>query len=122
MRRLHIIVTKGEFIMQKIKDFLFTSLGSFGCLAYYVMWLVLAVYPLLMFSMPWWLYLTLGFVAQFILIKIPFGFEALWIAGLFGAISSEQDIFAYIYYVLFALVILYAIMRIVRILRLVKRK
>ena len=83
--------------MEKIRDFLLSTLGTVGFFVFYALTLFLIVFPLLMFSMPWWLYLLLAFLVQFILINIPFGVEVLWIAGLFGAINGKQDIFAYIY-------------------------
>lgn len=91
--------------MQKIKEFLLTSLGTFGMLLFYVISILITVYPLIMFEMSWWLYMILALIIQFFIVNIPFGLEVLWIVGLIGAISGEQDIFAVIYYVLFVLIV-----------------
>ena len=91
--------------MQKIKDFLLTSFGTFGILFFYAISLLISIYPLLMFEMSWWLYMILALVVQLIVVKIPFGLEVLWIIGLIGAISGKQDIFAVIYYILFVLIV-----------------
>lgn len=101
--------------MQKIKEFLLTSLGTFGILLFYALSLFITIYPLLMFNMPWWLYMVLALVVQFVIVNIPLGIEGLWIVGLFGAISGKQDIFAYIYYVLFAIIVISFIRNIIRI-------
>jgi hypothetical protein len=102
--------------MQKIKDFLLTSLGTFGLLLFYAIGLLLTIYPLLMFEMSWWVYMLLALVIQFFVVNIPFGLEVLYIIGFFGAISGEQDIFAVIYYILFALLVVPTIIRIIKIL------
>ena len=101
--------------MQKIKDFLLTSLGTFGLLLFYAIGLLLTVYPLLMFKMSWWLYMILALIIQLIVVNIPFGLEVLWIIGLIGAISGKQDIFAVIYYILFVLLVVPTVVRLVKI-------
>ena len=101
--------------MQKIKDFLLTSLGTFGILLFYVISLLITVYPLLMFKMSWWLYMILALIIQLVVVNIPFGLEVLWIIGLIGAISGKQDIFAVIYYILFVLLVVPTIIRLVKI-------
>ena len=101
--------------MQKIKEFLLTSLGTFGMLLFYAISLLITIYPLLMFNMSWWLYMVLALIVQLVVINIPFGLEILWIIGLVGAISGKQDIFALIYYILFAIIIGSVIKNIVRI-------
>lgn len=100
--------------MNKIKDFLIGSLGFTGMLLYMLIGITVSVFPLLMFNMPWWLYILLALVVQLVVVNIPLGLEVLWIVGLFGAVSGKQDIFAIIYYVLFALIIGSAIVRIVK--------
>ena len=100
--------------MKKIKDFLLTSLGTFGIILFYLLCFFITYYPLLMFKMSWWLCLLLALLVQLVVLNIPFGPEVLWIVGLFGAVSRKQDIFAIIYYVLFALIIGSAIVRIVK--------
>jgi hypothetical protein len=101
--------------MQKIKEFLLTSLGTFGILLFYAISLLITIYPLLMFKMSWWLYMILVLIVQWVIVKIPFGLEVLWIIGLIGAISGKQDIFAVIYYVLFVLIVGYTVVRLVKI-------
>lgn len=101
--------------MKKIKDFLLTSLGPFGIILFYLVSIFITLCPLLMFEMSWWLYLLLTLVVQLVVVNIPLGLEALWIVGLFGAVSGKQDVFAIIYYVLFALIIGSAIVRIVKV-------
>ena len=91
--------------MQKIKEFLLNSLGTFGILLFYAISLLITVYPLIMFEMSWWLYIILALIVQLVIVNIPFGLEVLWIIGLIGAISGKQDIFAVIYYVLFVLIV-----------------
>lgn len=102
--------------MKKIKDFLLTSLGTFGMVLFYAISLFITVYPLLMFDMPWLLYMILALIVQFFIINIPFGIETLWVIGLVGAISGKQDTFAVIYYILFALIIGHALINLLRIL------
>lgn len=101
--------------MQKIKDFLLTSLGTVGMVLFYTISLLITIFPLIMFEMSWWLYLILALIAQSVIVKIPFGLEVLWIIGLVGAISGKQDIFAVIYYILFALIVGSTIIRLVKI-------
>lgn len=91
--------------MQKIKDFLLTSLGTFGILLFYAISLLITIFPLLMFEMSWWLYMILALIIQLVIVNIPFGLEVLWIIGLIGAISGKQDILAVIYYILFVLIV-----------------
>ena len=101
--------------MQKIKEFLLTSLGTFGILLFYAISLFITVYPLIMFEMSWWLYMILALIIQIVIVNIPFGLEVLWIIGLIGAISGKQDIFAVIYYVLFVLIVGSTVKNIVKI-------
>lgn len=89
--------------MQKIKDFLFGTLGIVGIIFYYALGLFVSLYPLWMFNLPFWLYMVLGLLIL-LLEKIPLFNQAVWIVGLFGAISGEQDIFAIIYYIGFAII------------------
>ena len=101
--------------MQKIKEFLLTSLGTVGIVLFYTISLLITVYPLIMFEMPWWLYIVLALLVQLVIVNIPFGLEVLWIIGLVGAITGKQDIFAIIYYVLFVLIVGSTAIRLVKI-------
>ena len=102
--------------MKKIKDFLLTSMGTFGFVLYFAIAILITVFPLLMFNMPHWLYLVLALLVQFVLINIPFCMEILYIIGLFGAIGGKQDIIAIIYYVVFALMVVPTIIRLIKLL------
>ena len=101
--------------MQKIKEFLLTSLGAGGVLLFYAISIFITVFPLIMFEMPWLLYIVLALLVQFVIVKIPFGLEVLWIIGLIGAILGEQDIFAIIYYILFVLIVGGTVIRLLKI-------
>lgn len=101
--------------MKKIKDFFLTSLGTVGFILYYAIAILITILPLLMFKMPFWLYILLALLVQTILINIPFCMEILYIIGLFGAINGKQDIFAIIYYVVFALIIVPTVVKLIKI-------
>lgn len=101
--------------MQKIKDYLLTSLGTVGMLLFYTISLFITVYPLIMFEMPWWLYLLLALLVQLVIVNIPFGLEVLWTIGLVGAISGKQDVFAIIYYILFVVIVGSTVIKLLRI-------
>lgn len=102
--------------MQKIKEFLLTSLGTGGMLLFFAISIFITVFPLIMFEMPWFLYIVLALLVQFVIVNIPFGLEVLWIIGLIGAISGEQDVFAIIYYILFVLIVGSTVVRLFKIL------
>ena len=101
--------------MQKIKEFLLTSLGTAGILIFYTISLFITVYPLIMFDMSWLLYIVLALLVQLVIVNIPFGIEVLWIIGLIGAISGKQDILAIIYYVLFVLIVGSTVIKLIKI-------
>lgn len=103
-------------MIQKIKDFLLTSMGTLGLVLYFAVAILVTILPLLMFKMPFWLYILLALLVQTILINIPFCMEVLYIIGLFGAINSKQDIFTIIYYIVFALIIVPTIIRLISLL------
>lgn len=99
--------------MKKIKDYLFTTLGTIGVFIFYTFSLLITLYPLLMFDMHFLLYIVLALIAQ-IVVNIPFGLEVLWSVGLIGAIIGTQDVFAIIYYIAYALIIGSTIIKIVK--------
>lgn len=102
--------------MEKIKDFLLNSLGVIGFILYYLVALAVSVLPLLMFNMPWWLYIILSLIVIYFVGNIPLATEILWIIGLFGAIFGEQDVFAIIYYVMFVIIVGGFIVRLIKVL------
>lgn len=101
--------------MEKIKDFLLNSLGTVGIVLYFLVAILITILPLLMFDMPFILYIVLALLVQFVLINIPFCMEILYIIGLFGAVNGKQDIFAIIYYIVFALIVIPTIVRLIRV-------
>jgi hypothetical protein len=109
--------TGGATVIDRIKDYLLSSLGFAGVVLYFVLGLAISILPILMFDIHWIAYLILCSISIFVLSKIPFATEILWIIGLFGAISGKQDIFAIIYYVMFAIIIGSFIYKLIVILR-----
>lgn len=99
--------------MQKIKDFLTTTLGTFGMLIFWALSVFVCILPLLMFNMPGWLYMLLSLLVLFVLKNIPFFLEILYIVGFFGAISGKQDLFAIIYYVVCAIIVIPALINLI---------
>lgn len=102
--------------MEKIKDFLLNALGGIGYVIYYLVALAVSIFPLLMFNMPWWLYIILSLIVIYFVGNIPLATEILWIIGLFGAIFGKQDIFAIIYYVMFAIIVGGYIIKLIKVL------
>lgn len=99
--------------MQKIKEFMFSSLGGFGIVLFYVIGIFVSIFPLLMFDLPGWLYGILCLVVLFVVIYIPLGLEALWLVGFFGALAGPQDTIAIVYYVIFAIIFVSFIVRLI---------
>ena len=99
--------------MGKFKDNLLDTLGGVGLILYFIVSLFVTILPLLMFDMPFWLYIVLSLIIQYVVIHIPFGMEALYIVGLFGAIHGEQNFFAILYYIVFAIVIIPTTIRLI---------
>lgn len=91
--------------MQKIKDFLLNSMGSFGFVIFFLISTLVCILPILMFELPFGLTIILALVVEFVLINIPFVFEILYVIGLFGAMARPQDFIAIVYYIVFAVVI-----------------
>lgn len=78
----------------------FESLGGLGVVLYYILSLVIAVLPFVMIDVNFWL--DLLFIA--INMIFPPASVVFWVWGLVCAINGVQDIFAIIYYVVFAVV------------------
>lgn len=88
-----------------MKEKLHSLLGGFGVILYYGLTLLIAVLPLVMIDVPFWAdFLILIVVNVFPPLSLP-----LWIWGLIAAIKGSQDIFAIIYYILFAIFVLYCL-------------
>lgn len=101
--------------MQKIKDFLLNSMGSFGFVIFFLISTLVCILPILMFELPFGLTIILALVVEFVLINIPFVFEILYVIGLFGAMAGPQDFIATIYYIVFAIVIGSCIINLIRV-------
>ena len=85
-----------------MKDKLFGILGGFGVIAYYIISLLVSVLPFVMIGTSFGLNLLFFGIVQF----VPAASVVFWIWGLVAAINGVQDIFAIIYYVLFAVIFL----------------
>lgn len=85
--------------MNTIKEKLFGTLGSIGCVIYYLLIMTIAVMPIVMIDPPG--------IINWLLIAIVIFFPTLsapvWIWGLVCAVMGPQDVFAIIYYVLFGI-------------------
>ena len=99
--------------MQKIKDFLLGTMGTVGYILFFFISWFLIILPLLMFNMPWLLYIVISSLVVFFLSKIPLFIELMYIAGLFGAISGKQDLFAIIFYIAFAIIVIPTVVRLI---------
>ncbi|MBQ1435050.1 MAG: hypothetical protein IIZ19_04060 [Clostridia bacterium] len=81
-------------MLEKLKTAVLFMTGT----AMTVLGVILSVAPVYMLGLPLW--------ADFIILAaiafIPFGREALWIIALIVTVNGQQDIFAKVYYVLFA--------------------
>lgn len=73
-------------------------LSSLGGILYYITFGVIAVFPIVMVGMPFWVDLILVGIMLF----IPATSSIFWVWGLIAAILGPQDSFAIIYYILFA--------------------
>lgn len=82
--------------------------GPIGVVIFYLISLGMIAMPCMMLSLPVWAIFLVVVACKY----IPFAYQVLWIAGLFGAIAGKQDSFAVVYYVIFALTILNTIVEI----------
>lgn len=73
-------------------------LGGSGIFLYYIISVFIFFFPFLMINVSFWVELLIFLGLQF----FPPASIILWIWGLIAAINGTQDVFAYIYYVLFA--------------------
>ena len=83
---------------KKMKEKFRSVLGGSGIILYYIVSLFICFFPFFMISVSFWVELLIFLVLQF----IPAASVFLWIWGLIAAINGTQDVFAYIYYILFA--------------------
>lgn len=88
-----------------MKEKLVAWLGGFGLIIFYILELIISLFPIVMvvnsFDLPSWT----NFVFIAITYFIPSTTNIFWIAGLVGAIIGPQDILAIIYYILFVIII-----------------
>lgn len=101
--------------MERIKEFLLTSMGRFGFVLFYLICTLLCIFPVLMLNLPLPVAIILGLIVQFFLINIPLALEILYVIGFFGAIAGSQDFIATLYYIVFAIIIGSFIIRLIRI-------
>lgn len=85
-----------------MKDKLQSILGGFGIAVYFVISLLASVLPFVMIGTSFWLNLIFFGIIQF----VPATSVIFWVWGLIAAINGVQDVFAIIYYVLFAILFL----------------
>ena len=80
-----------------MKDKLVGALGGIGYIIFYIFSLVVYVLPFIMIGTSFLMTLLFLFIQQF----FPPVTIVFWIWGLVCAIQGKQDIWAYVYYVLF---------------------
>lgn len=83
--------------MNTIKEKLFGTLGSIGCVIYYLLIMTIAVMPVVMIDPPG----IINWLLIAIVIFLPTLSAPVWIWGLICTILGPQDVIAIIYYVLF---------------------
>ena len=81
-----------------MKEKLINALGAFGLVLWYLLSSIIYVLPFVMIGGSFWLTLLLLTIEYF----IPISSSVFWVWGLVCAIKGQQDIFAIIYYVVFA--------------------
>lgn len=85
-----------------MKEKLINALGTVGGVLYYLITVFIAVLPITVLGLPFWIDLILLGVMMF----IPATSGIFWIWGLVATIGGPQDIIAIIYYILFAVMFL----------------
>lgn len=88
--------------LSNLKEKIIELLGGAGYILYFLLLGIVTVVPLVMIGTNWWQSLIIIIVNQF----LPVISTVFWIWGLIKAIQGPQDVFAIIYYVLFAIVYL----------------
>lgn len=86
--------------MNSIKEKLEGLLGGFGAVLFFLVRILISVLPFVMIGGNFFLTLLLMAINTF----VPFASVVFWIWGLICAIQGTQDIFAIIYYIVFAVV------------------
>ena len=81
-----------------MKEKLVNALGAFGGILYFVFSTFIFVLPIIMIGKPFWLDAIFFGVMQF----FPSTSIIFWIWGFVAALKGPQDIFAIIYYIVFA--------------------
>lgn len=85
-----------------MKDKLIDTLGAFGGIIFFLISLVSYVIPVLVITESFWL----GLVLFLIMYIFPVSEIVFWVWSLIIVFNGPQDIFAIIYYVLFAITFL----------------
>ena len=83
---------------QKLSDLL----GSFGVILYFIISITVSVMPFVMIGLPFWINLLFFTILQF----FPGLSIVFWVWGLIAGIKGVQDLWAIIYYILFAVMFL----------------
>ena len=86
--------------LSDLKDKIVGFLGGAGSILYYLLLLIISIMPLVMIGTNWWQSLIIIAADQF----LPVISSVFWVWGLIKAILGPQNVFAIIYYVLFAIV------------------
>lgn len=83
-----------------MKQKLIDSLGTFGVIIYFIACTLFGILPAIMIGKSLFASLIIVSVQQL----IPISSCVFWVWGLFGAIAGKQDLWAYIYYVMFVVI------------------
>ena len=83
-----------------MKEKLFSMFGAFGIVLFYISRLIIAILPFVMIGGNFFVSLLLISINSL----VPFASAVFWIWGLVCAINGVQDIWAIIYYIVFAVV------------------
>lgn len=86
--------------MNKLKDSLFSALGTLGIVLYYIAQLIVAILPFVMIGANFFVTLILVIINS----VVPFASIIFWIWGLVCAIQGAQDFWAILYYIVFVVV------------------
>ena len=88
--------------MNRIKDFLSNTLGTFGGILSFIFPLFVSVLPFVMIDCSWIVTLILFAIEYF----FPITTIVFWIWGLISAINGPQNIITIIYYIAFIIAFL----------------
>lgn len=92
-----------------LKDKLFSALGTFGYILWYLVMLGIATLPFVILKLPFW-----GIMVFMLLVSIPFvniiAGAGLYIWAFIEALGQKQDAFVIAFYVVFAIAALYVLL------------